>query len=115
MAAAGVIVVAPDLAFRRSLVFVMESGGFRVMSYGSLDAAFTLAQAHDASCAVVDEDSIRDWQYAQKLFGTFARPVVLLVDHFRVLPNMHSVRRLTKPFLGEPLLQAIQEAILGKF
>lgn len=115
MATAKVIVVTPDVAFRRSLVFVLESSGFRVLAYGSLDAAFTLTQGHYVGGAVVDEESIHDWQHAQTLFKSFAHPIILLVDHFRISPNVSFVRCLAKPFLGEPLLQAVQEAIAGKF
>jgi FixJ family two-component response regulator len=114
MATCKVIVVTPDVAFRRSLVFVLESSGFRVLAYGSLDAALTLTQDHCVGCAVVDEDSIRDWQHAQPLFESFAHPIILLVDHLHASPNGSFVRRLAKPFLGEPLLHAVQEAIAGK-
>jgi len=115
MATAEVIVVAPDVAFRHSLIFVLESGGFRALSCDSLEAAFTSSQAHGVGCAVVDDEAIRSWQYAQKLFGSFACPVVLLVGHSRISPDVSFVRCLAKPFLGEPLLQAVQEVVAGKF
>jgi len=113
MASAEIIVVTPDAAFGHSIIFVLESGGFRVLSYGSLDMAFTWAQARDVGCAVVDEEAILDRHHAQKLFRSFARPVILLVDHFRESPGVPLVRCLTKPFLGEPLLEAVQDAIAG--
>ena len=115
MATAEVIVVTPDVAFGHSLIFVLESDGVRVLSYGALDSAFTAPQARDVVCAVVDEEAIYDWQYAQKLFRSFARPVILLADQFGASPGVPLVRCLAKPFLGEPLLQAVQDAIGGKF
>lgn len=112
---AQVIVVTPDAAFRHSLSFVLESGGVGVFSYGALDPAFGSRQARDAGCAVVDDQAIHDWQYAQELFRNFEHPVILLMDQFRVSRDVPYARCLAKPFLGEPLLQAVQDAIAGKF
>jgi FixJ family two-component response regulator len=114
MTMAEVIVVASDVAFKHSLVFVLESDGFRVLSYGTLEAALAPPPTHDVGCAVVDEEAIFDQQHAQRLFRTFARPVILLVDHSPISPSVGAVRCLTKPFLGEPLIQAVHEAV-GKF
>lgn len=109
--AAEIIVVAPDVAFRHSLVFVLESGGFAVLSYGSIETAFASPQVRDARCAVVDEEAIDSWQSARGLFEGFARPVVLLVSFLRAAPEAPPVRCLAKPFLGMPLLEAVQQAI----
>jgi len=108
---AQVIVVTPDVAFRHSLGFVLESGGVGVLSYGALDPAFGSPQARGAGCAVVDDEAIHDWPYAQALFRSFRRPVILLMDRYRPSRDMPYARCLAKPFLGEPLLQAVQDAI----
>lgn len=108
-----VVVVASDAAFRHSLVFVLESGGFRVLPYGTLDAALASLRNHGVECAVVDEEAISDREYARNLFRAFARPIILLVDCSRASPEAGMVRYLTKPFLGEPLLRAVQEAVAG--
>jgi FixJ family two-component response regulator len=112
---AQVIVVTPDVAFMHSLTFVLESGGVRVLSYGALDPAFGSTQARHVGCAVVDDEAINDWQYAQELFRSFRNPVILLVDQYCPPLDVPYARCLAKPFLGEPLIQAVQEAITGKF
>jgi FixJ family two-component response regulator len=111
MTMAEVIIVASDAAFKRSLVFVLESGGFRVLQYTTLEASLASPQIHDVGCAVVDEEAIRG--YAQNLSIAFGCPVILLVDQPRPSPNAGAVKYLTKPYLGEPLLQAVHEAVTG--
>ncbi len=112
---AQVIVVTPDFAFRHSLTFMLESSGVGVLSYGALDPALGSPQARDADCAVVDDEAIHDWQHAQELFRSFKHPVILLVDQYRSSLDVPYVRCLAKPFLGEPLLQAVQDAVADKF
>ena len=111
---AQVIVVTPDVAFRHSLTFVLESSGVTVLSYGALGPAFGSPQAHHVGCAVVDDEAIHDWQYAQDLFASFRHPVILLIDQYRSPQEVPNARCLAKPFLGEPLLQAVQDAIVGR-
>jgi hypothetical protein len=111
---AQVIVVTPDVAFRHSLTFVLESGGVAVLSYDALGPAFGSPQAHHVGCAVVDDEAIHDWQDARELFTNFRRPVILLMDQYREPQEVPYARCLAKPFLGEPLLQAVQDAIVGK-
>ena len=111
---AQVIVVTPDVAFRHSLTFVLESSGVEVLSYDALGPAFGSPQAQHVGCAVVDDDAIHDWQYAQGLFASFRHPVILLIDQYRSPQEVPYARCLAKPFLGEPLLQAVQDAIVGK-
>lgn len=115
MTMAEVIVVASDGAFKHSLVFVLESGGFRVLPYGSLEAALAPPQVHGVECAVVDEEAISEREHARQLIRNFACPVILLVEHSGISPPDGTLTYLTKPFLGEPLLQAVHEAVAGKF
>jgi hypothetical protein len=111
---AQVIVVTPDVAFRHSLTFILESGGVAVLSYGALGPAFGTPQANHVGCAVVDDEAIHDWQYAQELFRSFSHPVILLIDQCHQPQDVSYARCLAKPFLGEPLLQAVQDAIAGE-
>ena len=111
---AQVIVVTPDADFRHSLTFILESGGVGVLPFGALDPAFGSPQTRHVGCAVVDDEAVHDWQYAQELFLSFRRPVILLMDQYRPPPGVLYARCLAKPFLGEPLLQAVQDAITGK-
>lgn len=112
---ARIIVVTPDVAFMHSLTFVLESGGVGVLSYDTLDSAFGSAQVRHVSCAVVDDDAIHDWQYAEELFRSFYYPVILLMGQYCPPLDVPFARCLTKPFLGEPLLEAVQDAMTGKF
>lgn len=109
MSANEVIVVAPDAAFRHSLVFVLESGAFRVSPFAGINEAFASTGPDGFLCAVVDEDAVDDWAYARAQFERFGRPVVLLVGShlkFAVGPE----KLVAKPLLGEALLQAVHEA-----
>jgi hypothetical protein len=111
---AQIIVVTPDVSFMHSLTFVLESGGVGVLSYDALDPAFRSPQARHVGCAVVDDEAISDWQYAEDLFRSFRHPVILLMDQYCPPRDVPYARCLAKPFLGEPLLEAVHDAISGK-
>lgn len=106
-----ILLAAPDAAFRRSLVFALESDGFAVQAHGRAAEAFASAHARDAACAVIDDDAIGDWALASPQFEQFGRPVVLLVGFLRAVPSLPFAQVVTKPFLGEPLIKAVRHAI----
>ena len=108
---ATVLVAAPDAAFRRSLVFALESDGFAVHAHGQATDAFASDQARDAVCAVIDDDAVGDWALASRQFDQFGRPVILLVGFVRAVPVLPFARLVMKPFLGEPLIEAVRNAI----
>ena len=113
MATTDVIVVAPDRVFRRSIVFMLESGGFGAVPHASIEAAFQSFAIRGAGCAVVDEEAVRDTQFAHGLFRRFAKPIILLVSIFRATPDEPGMKYLAKPLLGEALLQSVRHAIGG--
>lgn len=113
MATTDVIVVAPDRVFRRSIVFMLESGGFGAVPHASLSAAFGSHAPPGGVCAVIDEEAIGDRQRAHGLFRRFARPIILLVSIFHETPDFPGVKNLTKPLLGESLLDAVRHAVGG--
>lgn len=116
IAAALVLVVAPDSDFRRSLEFALETEGFAVDLHARMGNAFASPRAHDAACAVVDDAAVEDWRIAGEEFRGFGKPVVLLVGRIRQAPDLSHIAALTtltKPFLGSPLIEAVREATAG--
>lgn len=108
-----VLVVAPDAGLSHSLAFALESGGFDVAMHRRASEAFRSRDAGNAACAVVDDDAIEDWTLARQQFAAFARPVIVLAGMFRTMPDIPSITYLAKPFLGEPLIEAVRGAISG--
>ncbi len=106
-----VLLAAPDAALRRSLVFALESDGFTVHAHGQAIDAFASHQARDAVCAVIDDEAVGDWASASRQFDEFGRPVVLLVGSFRAVPVPPLARLVMKPYLGEPLIEAVRNAV----
>ncbi len=108
-----VLVAAPDGAFRRSLQFALESAGFATDGSPHATGAFASKAAGQSVCAVIDDRAIDDWKRAPEQFTRFGKPVVLvtdLIDGRAALPNVTVV---IKPFLGEPLIEAVNNAIAG--
>jgi DNA-binding response OmpR family regulator len=113
MATTEILVVASDAALGRSIAFALESGGFKASVHRSMDEAILSPQAGHAACLVVDDDAIGDWNSAGEQFDRFARPVILLVDLFHSTPGFPLARCVRKPFLGEPLIDAVWDVIAG--
>lgn len=106
-----ILVAAPDESFRHSLAFALESDDFRVCAYPYAADAFASHQSHDAACAVIDDDAVSDWDQVEEQFSRFAKPVILLMGQFRIVPEIPSIRSLMKPYLGAPLIEAVRSAI----
>ena len=111
---AEVIVVVSDLALKHSIAFVLESAGLRVLSYRTVEAALEPPQSRTAACAVIDEDAIVKPDRARALVTIFGRPVIVLTDNSHMSASLGTSLSLTKPFLGEPLLRAVRQAIGGE-
>ena len=108
-----ILVAAPNAAFRRSLVFALESDGFTVSAHAEATEAFASPGARDAACAVIDDDAVADWILISRQFNHFGRPVILLVGFLQTVPVLPCTRFLMKPFLGEPLVKAVRDAVAG--
>jgi hypothetical protein len=114
MASSDVVLLAvADVDLRRSLEFLLGSAGFQASPYPSMVEAFESADARHAVCAIVDDAAVEDWIQARKAFRIFARPIILLVTFFRAMPELPQLKILLKPFLGEPLLDAVRHAVAG--
>lgn len=108
-----ILVAAPDAAFRRSLAFALESDGFTVNTYAQATDAFASRLARDAACAVIDDEAVDDWKLASRQFSQFGRPVILLVGSSRTPPVLPFTKFVVKPFLGEPLIEMVRNAMAG--
>lgn len=106
-----ILVAAPDVDFRQSLAFALRSDGFRVFAYPKAVDAFISQQAQEAACAVIDDDAVVRWDEAHEQFSAFAKPVILLIGLFVTAPELPGIIPLVKPFLGEPLIEAVRNAV----
>ena len=106
-----VLVAAPDGAYRRSLQFALESAGFATDGSPNLTGAFASEAAGQSICAVIDDRAIDDWRQAPQDFSRFGKPVVLIADQIDGRAAMPNVTVVIKPFLGEPLIEAVNNAI----
>jgi hypothetical protein len=113
MAGQIVLVAAPNAAFRRSVVFVLASEHLQTEAHRYATSAFASPGAHRAVCAVIDDEAVENWEDAPAQFERFARPVILLVNLFGKVPDAPLLRQLVKPFLGEPLIRTVRDAIAG--
>lgn len=107
-AASLVLVVAPDKDFQRSLAFALEVDGFAVDTHTRSSNAFASQRAREAECAVVDDTAIEDWRVAEEEFRRFGKPIFLLVGKVSLIPDLPFTTILTKPFLGNPLIEAVR-------
>lgn len=115
MAGPIVLVAAPNEAFRRSVVFVLASEQLETDDHRYAANAFASKHAEYAVCAVIDDEAVENWEDALAQFERFARPVILLVSLFGKVPDAPLLRQLVKPFLGEPLIETVRDAIAGAF
>lgn len=108
-----VLVAAPDAGLRHSIEFALAIGRFRADSHCYATPAFASRYANQAVCAVLDDEAIESWVEAPVQFEHFARPIILLVSLFRKVPDFTALTILRKPFLGEPLIMAVRDAVAG--
>lgn len=108
-----VLVAAPDGAFRRSLQFALESAGFVTDGSPRATGAFGSEAAGQSVCAVIDDRAIDDWRRASEEFSRFGKPVVVVADRVDGRVALPNVTIVIKPFLGEPLIEAVKNAVAG--
>ena len=115
MAGPVVLVAAPNGSFRRSIIFVLASEGLDTDAHHFATSAFASTRADHAACAVIDDEAVENWQDAPGQFGQFGRPIILLVSLFGKVPDGPFLKQLVKPFLGEPLIKTVRDAVAGAF
>ena len=102
-----ILVAVPGTELRQSIVFALEADGFEIVSYSSLTAALAAPEARRAASLVVDENALQSAD-SEQLLRTFGRPIVLLVDKLRVVPEIAGIKVLTKPLLGRMLTETVK-------
>ncbi len=108
-----VIVVAPDSVMRRSLEFALTAEGFLTVSLPTIGSALNSQHAGTAVCTIIDDNAVEDWSSADEMLGRFLVPIVLLLGERERPVTTPSVIAVSKPFLGEPLIAAVN-AIVGR-
>ncbi|MEZ5782896.1 MAG: hypothetical protein R3D70_15020 [Rhizobiaceae bacterium] len=106
-----VLVVAPDSAFRHSLEFALEAEGFRVSAYETIAKAASSKMFPCAACAVVDDKAVVDLRDDVEALQNTGKPLLLLTSESRKLPPLPMARILTKPYLGELLVDAVLASV----
>lgn len=109
MPATTVVVVAPDAKLRASLEFLFRSEGLRVISRSDLSAEIEVPDSHDW-CVVVDESAVQSTPDGWAHLALIRRPVILLVDQLRAVPEYYASTAIAKPLLGHNLVSAVMAA-----
>jgi FixJ family two-component response regulator len=104
------LIIASDVALRRSLTFLLEAEGYAVQAHASIDQAARSSPANQR-CAVIDDEAIADDGIDWAKLGTLADVVVLLLSRVRELPAGQVVHPVEKPFLGDNLVRAVRSAL----
>jgi FixJ family two-component response regulator len=107
------LIIASDVALRRSLTFLLEAEGYVVQAHASIDQA---ARSSPASrrCVVIDDEAIADDGIDWATLGELADAVVLLISRDREMPAGQIVLPVEKPYLGDNLVRAVRSALLPR-
>lgn len=103
-----ILVVAPDLGLRKSLEFALEVEHFSVWPFESLLSALESADGTNAKCVIVDEEALLGDPFAMEALRRFNKPVLLLIDRSRPVPESRGLWLLRKPVLGNALIRAVR-------
>jgi hypothetical protein len=104
-----VFVVAPNAELRRSLEFLFRAEDMQVVARADLGERLEIDDV-GRSCAVVDENAIAMSPDGWARLARIARPVILLVDRMRPIPECYRAIAVRKPLLGPKLVEAVREA-----
>lgn len=116
-----IYVVDDDAALRRSLVFLLESVGWRVEAHASAEAFLAAYRPGLPGCLVLDirmpSMSGLELQLALKARG-FAPPVIFITGHGDVSLAVQAMKQgacdfIEKPFRDQDLLDAVARAVRG--
>jgi len=108
-----ILVVAPDIGFRRSLAFMMETEGFRVVTLDALAGVAELGEGGARfACAVIDDAALPGgFGPAMLELERLVWPVVLLATRIDRMPVDWRYGLVEKPLLGGSLVDAVTAAI----
>jgi FixJ family two-component response regulator len=105
-----ILVAAPGAELRQSIAFALEADGFEVDAHASLAAAIAAPGSAAAHCFVVDENALNGHANGTLALQKIGLPVILLVDRLRAIPRLARIRTLTKPLLGQRLIEMVRGA-----
>jgi CheY-like chemotaxis protein len=101
-----VVVVVPDIALQRSLVFALEADGYRVTTSEIWQAASAFLL--EASCFIVDQKIVMEDASLEAYIRIPSNRAIVLSDD--PLPyERDGIRVLTKPLIGVEVLTAVNE------
>ena len=103
-----VLVAAPGAELRRSIVFALEADGYVAEAHASLAAAMAASSAASCICFIVDENALDGHTRRAATLKRLGIPVILLVDRIRTIPRVAGMKVLTKPLLGQSLLESVR-------
>lgn len=105
----GVILVAEDGAFRRSLRFALEAENIIVDAHDGLKTARRSRLIQEVVCAVVDEGVLDDRGASMGALQRFGKPVILLVDRPPGCADREEMAILVKPLHWDVLIQTVRD------
>jgi DNA-binding response OmpR family regulator len=105
-----ILVAAPGAELRQSIVFALEADGFEVDAHDTLGSAIAALGASRSICLVVDENALGGHANGVGALRKVGLPVILLVDRMRTIPRLPRIKTLTKPLLGQRLIEMVRGA-----
>ena len=100
-----ILIIAPAMAERASLRFMLEAEGYDTFALKDL-AALAKSQS-EFDCVVVDEKALGRSPDALEPLQHLGRPIVVLVDPGKRIVYPQHILRVEKPMLGSAVLQAV--------
>lgn len=111
MANGRILVIAPEVDMRRSLVFALEAEGYAVTARAELDTVQFSTDPH-YDCTVLDQKAVTGSAEEVIDFCERARPVVLLSDGPIAWLSDSIAQVVETPTPGSALSSAIRRAVL---
>jgi hypothetical protein len=102
-----ILVAAPGAELRQSIVFALEAEGLDVDAHPTLSSAIATGSS-GCICFVVDENALVGHANGAMALQRFGLPVILLVDRLRTIPRLARLKTLTKPLLGQRLIEMVR-------
>lgn len=113
MAAAHLLVVAPDADMRASLVFALEADGYEVTALDTLPTMDWLA-GHRFDCCLLDQKALTGRAHESIAFCIKAHPVVLIAGRPHPWLVEWCAQVVVTPSADDALQMAVQLAIQAR-
>lgn len=106
-----IVVVAPDVDFRRSLCFALQTEGYMVKAFSNLFAA--MDEIGEARCSLVDAKVLRSEAAIWKSLGRARNKTILLTSGIRSVQKFGAAAELITPFTGSDLVKTLANMPAG--